>query len=324
MLNKKTISVLEKFQNKVLPITESIHFVDGKIYTTDLTNFCIYKGQGKESDFALNIKDLKKVLSRTDIDDISLSSEGKASLTAGKKVFNFAAYTKDFVRIPQIDSEHIGVLEITKEIIGLKNFASKDDLRPNLKGLHWSSENSEIVATDAHILKRVETCIKPSKDLLIDSAVFNIPEGLYDVYESEKYVTFESNDFIFIIKETGEIFPNYRAIIPTEFTQKLEVGYKYFVECLNDALICANSYTSKGVIDGNVLKSEDLDMQSSFKCELMARETSSFAFGFNIKFMLSALKEIRNTDVVTIDLVSENRAMIINGNTLLMPLKLNK
>lgn len=323
MLNKKTISVLEKFQNKVIPISEAIHFVDGKVYTTDLENFCIYKRQGKEKDFGVNIKDLKKVLSRTDIEDISLTTDYKVSLTAGKKVFNFAPYTEDFIKIPQIESEHIGILEITKEILGLKNFVSKDDLRPTITGLHWSNKNSELVATDAHILKRVETCIKPSKDLLIDSAVFNIPEGLYDVYESQEYITFENKEFIFMIKDTGYTYPNYKAIIPTDFNQKLEVGYKYFVECLNDALICANSYTSKGVIDGNILKSEDLDMQSSFKCELMAKETSSFAFGFNIKFMLSALKEIRNADVVTIDLVSENRAMIINGNTLLMPLMIN-
>jgi DNA polymerase III sliding clamp (beta) subunit (PCNA family) len=319
MLNKKTISVLEKFSSKVLPVLESIHFADGKVYTSNIENFCIAKVQGKEQDFALNIKDLKKVISRTEVDDISLSSPDKVSLTSGKKVFSFSPYTEDLIKIPEIHSQHVGLLEITKEILGLRNFISKDDFRPNLRGLHWSSKNSEFVATDAHILKTVKTDIKPSKDLLLNEIVFNIPEGIYNVYESEEYITFESKDFIFIIKEMGYRYPDYNSVIPRDFTQKFEVGYKYFVDCLNDALICASNIAYKGVIKGDILSSENWE-NSSFQCELMASRKSNFPFAFNIKYMLSILKEIRDSDVVTIDLVSENRAMIINGNTLLMPL----
>jgi len=319
MLNKKTISVLEKFSSKMLPVLESIYFVDGKVYTSNYKNFCIAKVQGKEQDFAVNIKDFKKVISRTELDHISLSSSDKVSLTSGKKVFNFSPYTEDLIKIPEIRSQHIGLLEITKEILGLRNFIDKGEFMPNLQGLHWSSKNSEFVATDAHILKTVKTDIKPSKDLILDEVVFNIPEGIYDVYESEEYITFESKDFIFIIKEIDNRYPDYKSVIPRDFTQKLEVGYKYFVDCLNDALICANTMTFKGVIKGDILSSEN-EENSSFQCELMASRKSNFPFAFNIKYMLSVLKEIRDSDIVTIDLVGENRAMIINRNTLLFPL----
>lgn len=326
-MNKKTFNLIEKFQDKKSKLSTA-KISGGYIEVSDLENSIRakieHKGEG-----LVSVSELKKIFQRNDVDSIELDDKS-ASIRCGKKEFTISSGNiENFQKLPS-DFKFMCTMVIDKEFLSLKSFLGTDGARPAMMGVHWSKDHSEFVATDAHKLKWINAP-KSEKDMVINPKVFLLPEGEYNVSVNDSHVQFECDEFTAVFKLIELIdskFPDYRAIIPTN-DKKLTVDKKEFTECLTDALICANPITNQGIINSDgVVSSEDLDKSKSFKAKL---DYSSFegiegiTIGFNIKPMLECLKSIEGTEgTVEISMSVPTRAMILNGNILLMPIRIHR
>src|SRR5690606_31966962 len=161
-----------------------------------------------------------------------------------------------------------------------------------MTGLFWSKDNSEFAATDAHKLKWI-SAPKSTKDIIIPSKVFLLPEGHYEVYISDRNIQLECDDFTATFRLIDGNYPNYRAVIP-EGGSVLKLEKKEFTECLNDALICANKTTNRAVLySSGILVAEDLDENKYFKAILESTyKGDGITIGFNARLMLECIKSI--------------------------------
>lgn len=319
-MKKSTFNILSKFSRKITPFNTA-YVSDGQILFSDGLNSVRANINTSGDDAVVLIEDLKRVFSRGDIDTINIS-DGKAELLVGSKSFKVSAKDDDIIDYPGLGMQINESFEITPEILKAKKFLSKDDLRPAMTGICFSHTNKEICATDAHRLYFTPCDVGFTSDVVLHPAFFNIPVGSYKVFESPKHVSFVNDEYTFSIHKIDERYPDYRAVIPTAFNNSFSYDKKEFKELLQDALVCANTTTNKAYLDSDgFIYSEDIDMDREFKGtakSFVADRSDDMRIGINIKFMLECVDAI-DDNTIKIDLVAPNRAMIINGCVLLMP-----
>lgn len=151
------------------------------------------------------------------------------------------------------------------------------------------------------------------------------------------------------IRMTEERFPYTKGVIPVRYSDlpydqrkgarneaEAEIDKKLFIKWLKTAMTFANSSTYQirlKICDGKVgIGAEDLDSSKEFYKEIDAN-VSRFEFdenekhieeiGFNGKFLMKCVQKAKG-DTFKIWMTAPNRAAIIDGYTLIMPVMLNE
>jgi DNA polymerase-3 subunit beta len=192
-----------------------------------------------------------------------------------------------------------------------------------------------IVATDAH-------CLYKSENMPI---VGNLPAGQYLVNgkalqglktaKKAKDVTIYIGNGNFKIEGItgalcGEKYPEYEAVIPTQFLGKVEATKKQFSTNLKLCSLYANKVTRQVVMHMNgaiAMSSQDIDysLQHEIKFDYLSKTGEDITIGFNATLLGNILKQIKS-DTFTFDYSTATRAGIFKGQSegmfLLMPLHL--
>lgn len=222
-------------------------------------------------------------------------------------------------------------------------FLSKDLLRPAMNCLCIDSEN--ICGTDGHMLTYIKHDYKlkfPAKkepqfkefaddqnNVLIPGKVLQLIKDLkvkdldLTIGEEMNLISIGEIDIYFSVDER---FPDYRNVIPEKHTKKALIVRKPFLDAVKKAVLCTNKYTNLIKLrfdkDKLTVVGEDLDMGSYISLDLDCKFTGDPIYiGFNGKFLQNLISISKETEMV-LEMTDPNRAGVIDGNTLIMPMRI--
>lgn len=224
--------------------------------------------------------------------------------------------SEEFPNTPNLDDSKNSLIsaKILEKGIGYTLFATgNDDLRPVMSGLYVEINTNTIlfVSTDAHKLVKYENQIEST-----DSASFIVPKKplqllkniLNQVDENIK-IQYNNSNVIFSFKSMDVYcrlidgnYPNYKAVIPKENPNKLNLERLTFLNSLKRVSVFSNQSTHqvKFKINGNEINisSEDIDFSNKanerIKCEY---EGDDIEIGFNGKFLIEILSALESEKI---------------------------
>lgn len=211
-------------------------------------------------------------------------------------------------------------------------FAGNDDLRPVMSIVYV---DDQVVSTDAHKLyykdmeMRLSMPIKVSKKAIELLSIFN-PESI-EVSRNDSHIVFKIPGCEVIIREEEGRFPNYKAVIPQDYSKRVTVNRKILLDAIAEVLPFAKKERMGGIafqkgvlnVDFNLsLYCADADLGIE-KGVTVAAEINGepICIGFNLLFLQLIIKSIAE-DTITITMTEPNRAALINDEYLLMPVML--
>lgn len=304
-----------------------------------------------------------KQLAKTDFIEIDYDEVSqKIFISSGSRKFSAVCNTpcEQYPLIFEIESIKVHQAPILPEhfdsMVKMIPFMSNDDIRPIMCGIalrKGEALKGNICATDAHVLRwddidlpkdlfleipnaekrKVSQAILPKKFMVIASKLKGINEMFWADKAEDRAVGFMMDDYLFITKIEDGVYPNIEAVIPDDLTGHVRVGLVELEESLKDALLCANTTTKQVRLkydkDKLEVKSEDLDFGNEYvghvdKC-IDKRNELCTEMGFNITLLQRVLKNSKCSVPGHVDIKysKANRAAIINGNCLAMPVMIN-
>ncbi len=238
---------------------------------------------------------------------------------------------EDFPETPVIedgDSFNMSSAVLAEAISKTVFAAGNDELRPVMSGvlLEMTEDAISFVATDAHKLVRyTRSDIKPPREQLIILPVKSLSQIRYvlggeeldvKIEYNEKNAFFEFGNIQLICKLIVGKYPNYRAVIPAENPNKLQIQRGLLLNTIKRVSIFANQSTHqiRFKLSGQSLElsAEDIDYSNeaveSINCNY---DGEDLEIGFNSKFMQEMLSNT-NTKEVLIEMSQSNRAGLLH------------
>ena len=238
------------------------------------------------------------------------------------------------------ESRLVGILdsEDLEHIKSAVKYTGNDILRQSL--MNVCLRDKRIAATDTHRLyftKPKDTL--PDKDLVLLSKT---TVSLLSIFDPQRWDIYINNDgAATLVSESGikihdrallieNRFPNYIDVIPDEskriFTLAanvkeikdiIKVGSKFASQATRRVILDCTDQSVTALFDdedcGN--EYEDVIKSASFKSKV--KENEDLKIGFNYNFLSECLSDCG--DSVTIELCGPDRAAVLNGKLLLMP-----
>jgi DNA polymerase III sliding clamp (beta) subunit (PCNA family) len=215
----------------------------------------------------------------------------------------------------------------------LKDFGGKDDLRPIMTGVLLEIDfdnNIYLVATNAVVLARFnvsEYCSVISKEKTTAEIVLNLNLLVDFLKISDEFTTLKTNQNILILESINSKFvsknvdgnyPNYKSILPTEFTKKIVLNAKEIIECFKTTevknFIKENKQKNKDGIFNLIATEDNLEaIILKFKVETKTRIPQSSSY----KLETAAEIELCHTKI---NLEDFKESKIIDSLLLIMPI----
>jgi DNA polymerase-3 subunit beta len=222
---------------------------------------------------------------------------------------------------------------ISKNIAGVLDFLSKDDLRPALSGAYVGAD---IVGTNGHILRYISTDYEGAPFILRRAGVEIVKASLSEVEtwtikQDREHVCLYASGLQIISRKITETYPNYKAVIPKDNSGTITLDKKQFQSTLKSLDTVVNKTTNQielQTIDtgGVTVKGVDIDRQTESSQEISAGVkglASAFRIGFNSKYLQTICSNIAG-DTVSMELSAPNRAGVVNNEMLIMPIMLSE
>lgn len=341
---KKYIVNVKKFNpgKNTLPILDNILISDQMLIVSNLE--VIYKVKFDDLDPGLNvlidIRYLEQIVKKVKSLEIDINTPGKIITNKGSFNYNLEYYdVSEFPEFGFTPKKEIGSLNIDA-ISTLKNavnYTGNDYLRQVMTGVFINKD--KIVATDAHYLMFKDHNCNISEDFIIPANAVNmLSEKDYSITYNTKgndtqllseMYCFENGNEQIIFRGIDGKYPNFDAVIPKENPITVNLCKPNFIEILTLAQISANKSTKNIIIelkDGDVfVTSKDEDFKRAYSGQVPGGNYNTvdpFIIGFNSALLLKCLKFM--PDNISIEMSLSNRAIIINGYMLLMPVMLDK
>lgn len=315
--------------NSVLGILDNVLVEKDRMIMTDLrTTAIIPHGLNVSDSFCVEAKLASEVLKGMAVAPNVSVNEKKVTLSSG--IDRFVIETEDpgdFPKPPSGDMREVGVIELDKIRTAI-NFLSNDELRPVMGCI--CLRGAKVYATDAHRLY-FDFHSPVSEQVLITrrtSKLMLLFGGSFSVFACEGYVSFSNNDGVTIIqRQVNEKFPDADAVIPVQRVTEIKADRNSLLSAIEKATRFANTTTKQVVFDANgslKIASEDADYGREYKTEIFSKKSGEdIRIAFNGKFLGDIVKLIPE-NVITLSLSGRNKAAILNGKFLLMPIMLNK
>lgn len=333
---KKQLTNINKFKKDSIPVTENALIEPGKLTVVNLGskfNGTVYYSIKHDIEVnepcLIRVEQFVKIARKYDIRSINHES-GKVELQTGSGSFSFGSEdVEDFPLIPEL-KENTGY-KITKETIDLyKKYMSSDDLRPAMNGIYFGDG---ICAVDGHRMRyQFDGGIGEDSEFILGSDAVGLltqdvyMHGIYERNDTKMYALMSENETI-IYDEIIDKFPNWREVIPqiNDDSMKCSFQDQEVKKIIEAALIVANERSKQIIIEENggklVLTAEDIDLSQSYKSEQFGTAKEGYRSGFNGVYFTEMIKN--NPGTIEMIQPNKNRAVIINGNELLMPVLLD-
>jgi DNA polymerase-3 subunit beta len=281
--------------------------------------------------------------------DVSLDvDEGKdsvLSISAGRAVFSVRTLSAD--DYPRTAVEHHGGVTLPAQLVAdalrqVTRAASADETRPILTGVLMTAEDDgvRLVATDSYRLAvrdlPGQTVLGADQRVLVPSRALNELQrvlgsgGELTVRLGERDATFEVGATRVVTRLIEGDFPNYKALIPTSYPNKLTVARDDLMEAIRRAKIFAKDSAPVRL----ELSPEQLRITATSQEQGSATEDvdatyegTEMTIAFNPDYFMSGL-EAANADTVTLETIDALKPSFIRAEGdrdflyLLMPVRL--
>jgi DNA polymerase-3 subunit beta len=258
----------------------------------------------------------------------------------------------DFPETPRAAEEkHLNVkTSVFKKALKQTIFAaSKDDMHPNICGLHVAvnPDGMVFVATDGHRLARYRVNrpldFLPESRTLASKSIQLLIQLLSDQSEAlsffidKKHVHFWSGSVHIVCSVIDDAFPDYDSVIPIESPYQLTIP----TSSLRSAIKIIDFYASKSTHEvcwsiekGNItIEGEDLEFSNKGEIKLAcAYEGEPMKIGINAKLFFDMIKNVKDEEVV-LHFESPQKAVVLRPTKqnqgedllmLIMPISLRK
>jgi DNA polymerase III sliding clamp (beta) subunit (PCNA family) len=255
-----------------------------------------------------------------DIDNIVITID-TALINKGKTTLRLATLQDDEIPCLVVDKQtSSGQIEFCDKFIKAQKFVSKDELRPVMTGVFFN--NHSIVSTDVYKLYFTKHNSNISEEFILPKDSFFL-RGSFNFVKSGTHIKFTNENEEVTVRLINGKYPNYDAVIPKDNPNKFSINKKELVSALDTLSIAYNKTTKLIVVSHNKLYAEDLDMNTScdVSVDMFNIKEGVIKFGINAGYLTDIISSI-DSDVITFENSTPNRAMIINGEYLLMPVHL--
>ena len=342
---KNGILQVEKItgKNLTLPVLSSILFIaSGKSLKLRATNLSlgveieIPAKIEKEGIIAISGTTLAGVFSNIfQNENIKLESEdGNLLIKTKKNRIKLKGQTHDdFPTIPTVDGKTFEI-ESKKLVDGIKSVyysSSPSDIKPEISSVYiYSNEDNLVfVSTDSFRLaekkikmKKVEELpgiLIPFKNVSEILRIFGEIQNNIRVCFNKNQISFSSEGVYLTSRIIDGVFPDYRQIIPKEFSVEAVV----LKQDLLNALRISNIFSDKfNQITLSIKPKEKVFELSSQNNDVGENKTyldaaikgKDILLGFNYKYFLDCFQSI-NTDSISIRLNQSSKPIVISGSS---------
>ena len=218
---------------------------------------------GVEATFTIYAKDLidivRKLPEKTQIK--FKIEENKVYLNANKNTFELNTFNHlDFPALPKTQNSSIIKIkqDTLKELIENTSFSmGNQDIRAYLNGLFFelNKDSLTVVATDGHrlsigevsqesSLEEKKTVILPRKAVLELTKLLNkSTQNIAEIHLSDNYFSLIDSSTKIISRLIDGNFPNYKQVMPTDFSNTIVIDREDFLSSLQQASIFVDERT---------------------------------------------------------------------------------
>jgi len=238
---------------------------------------------------------------------------------------------EDFPTIPMVDGNSFEI-ESNKLIDGIKSVyysSSVSDIKPEISSvfIYTNEDNLVFVSTDSFRLaeKKIKTkgleeisgILIPYKNTGEILKVFGEFKGIIRVCFNKNQISFSADNIYLTSRIIDGIFPDYRQIIPKDFSTEVVL----LKQDLLNALKLSNIFSDKfNQVNLKILPKEKVFELSSANNDIGENKTYLEAvikggvieLGFNYKYFLDCFQSI-NTDSVSIKLSGASRPIVVSA-----------
>lgn len=282
----------------------------------------------------LPAKLLSDIVSRLPEGEISLdevSGETLVTLTCASGRYQVRGMgAEEFPELPSIEDGTVIYLPIAALIEGLRGSlfsTSSDETKQVLTGVHITAEadNLEFAATDGHRLAVVQTVDEPSdpaeEGQSSGETAFKVTVPAKALRELDRMLqTNGAEESVAVRFDQGQLifewanqrltsrllegqYPNYRQLIPRQFSRQLTVERRHFISALERIAVLADQKNSivKLSLDGNqqevVLSVDAQDVGSGRESVPAQISGDDLDIAFNVRYLLEGLKALNTAEV---------------------------
>jgi len=339
-------------RKSTLPILSQVCIRDGCITATDLETTVRMKID-TDSNYTIPLTLLMTILkARPKELDVKVLEKGQVTIQYDNRRITFESLdTDEFPAVPTGRFRAVGQWpkEVIKKLYEQLTFASTDELKPALTGVYLC-QNKVLTscATDGHVLRWIKNIdpealsklknsfqgIMPRKSLQILS---RIVKGDVNVAASKTHLRLKLNkDTEMFIGLIDEKYPDYKSVIPGQFSGSARLNRKVLQSLITDALPFVNRETKLGAFTVNgdlavAVEDADRNIQWDSKLPVNTQSGDNITIGLNLAYLEKILKGIC-ADEVLWQYGSPISASILNGTNgkspneinLIMPIRLKE
>lgn len=330
--SNNTLPILDDFLFEIAEDTLKVTASDLETTMSVMLKLTMSEEEGKVAIPARILIDTLKTFADVPV-TFTINEENFAvEMTAGEGKYRLNGHNGDeYPETPVIEEGSSFEIEsallaeaITKTVFA----AGNDELRPVMSGvlMEMTEEDLSFVATDAHKLvrfsrndikpERNESIILPTKPLNQIKSILLSDDNNVKIEYNEKNAFFGFGNVQLVCKLIVGKYPNYRAVIPAENPNKLQIGRSLLLNTIKRVSLFANQSTHqiRFKISGQQLElsAEDIDYSNEAVETLTCNyDGEDLEIGFNSRFMQEMLANI-TTEEVLIEMSQPNRAGLIH------------
>jgi len=304
-----------------LPITEGVLLkVDDISLKATCTNLEIVYSRSvtissmpfaKEESLVLPAKKLLEVVRQMPDVPLVFVSNDNFSMTIkyGQNSINLKGYdVNDYPELPKTEAIcqfKVSSKDLQRAIKVVAPAISNDNSRPIFTGILFeiNKESIAVIATDGYRLHtdivKTETNIEKNTQVIVPGkSIKEIQdlEGNINVCICDGYISFSNEKAIVTIRLISGIYPEYKRLIPSEFTTEIRIGVQEVIGALNRAKPIAEEANFSAIIYLSIstnslqimAKSESGELNEDLKPTEIKGEPLEISF--NLQYLLNALK----------------------------------
>ena len=253
------------------------------------------------------------------------------SSSSGKAVINSYNH-EDFPTLPVVPNEKTFKIHAKDLVKGFKSVwyaASVASMKPELASVYVYGDDSEVcfVATDSFRLAEKKIYSKKLKDvgaiLIPYKSVIEIVRIIDDVSDeidvclTKNQISFSFNTTYLTSRVVEGVFPDYKQIIPKDFTTEVVVLKQDVVQALKLATIFSDAFHQVSIkVDPNKkifeISTRNTEVGEHTHTLSAAISGEAVAINFNYKYIVDCFQSIE-TDSVSLQFNGLNRPMVMRG-----------
>lgn len=338
--NKTILKALKKIsRKKTFPIVDRTVFLNAsQITATDLDTFITVQTPETwtvNGDGVVPLDLISRAMASRSV-EITFNGEKYTAVLDGKTSAGPCRLAEDFPTYETDGFQFLGKVGASS-IASVLDFVSKDEYRYAMTGVYIGEK---IVATNGHFLRHRFDGYDGAPFILRAEAAaamsqfwggFKGPETTWSVRMKSGRVMLTAGSVEINSATINETYPNYGAVIPKDVPSSVTIKTAELLEALKSvkpSVSKSRNAVEFAYQDGKIIltaKDDDVGARSDVAVPVIGSKNiaSGYRMGFNLGYLETVSSNV-HSDALTFEVSQPNRAAVINGDILLMPVMLQQ